>query len=144
MCNSFGLRKQEGARSAEQSVQSSNHVQTNIRGHVSVCFDIRSIRPDRPPCKSFQNILCSPKRFFVRFCLETMVYSPLPLVFHSTLTQSSARSAETFSMCTSFSYGLLQKTNRARAARKRFQYIICFLMDCVRKRPRAAREIFQS
>ena len=30
------------------------------------------------------------------FCLETKVYSPLPFVFLLTLTQSSARSAETF------------------------------------------------
>ena len=95
---------------------------TNIRGHVSLCFDIRSIRQDRPPCKSFQNILYSPNWFFVPFCLETMVYSPLPFVFLFSLTQSSALSAETFSMYTSFSYGLLQK-NAARAARKIFQYM---------------------
>ena len=30
------------------------------------------------------------------FCLETKVYFPLPFVFLLTLTQSSARSAETF------------------------------------------------
>ena len=145
MCTSFtyGLRKHKGARSAEQSVQSSNHVQTNIIGHVSLCSDIRSIRED-PPCKSCQNILYSPNQFFVPFCLETMVYSPHPFVFRSTLKQSSACSAEMFSMYTSFSYGLLQKTKGARAARKRFQYITRFLMDCVRRRPRAARKLFQS
>ena len=66
------------------------------------------------------------------FCLEAMVYSPLLFVFLFTFTQSSARSAETFSMYTSFSYGLLKKG--ARAARKMFQYITRFLLDCVRKR----------
>ena len=74
------------------------------------------------------------------FCLETIVYSPLPFVFRFTLTQSSARSAETFSMYTSFSYGLLQKKG-ARAARKFFQCMSRFLF-CLRRRPRAARKIF--
>ena len=56
MCTSFayGLRKQNGARSAEQIVQSSNHVQTNIRGHVSLCSEIRSIRQDRPHASRFK------------------------------------------------------------------------------------------
>ena len=88
-----------------------------------------------PPSKSFQNILYSPNPVLRPFCLETIVYSPLPVFFLFTLTQSSARSAETFSMYSSFSYGLLQKKG-ARAARKTFQYIPHFLMDCIRKRPR--------
>ncbi len=53
------------------------------------------------------------------FCLETIVYYPLPFLFLFTLTHSSARRAEYFSMYTSFSYGLLQKKG-ARAARKFF------------------------
>ena len=56
LCTSFayGLRKQKGARSAEQIVQSSNHVQTNITGHVSLCFEILSIRQDPPHANRFK------------------------------------------------------------------------------------------
>ena len=75
------------------------------------------------------------------FCLEAMVYSPLLFVFLFTFTQSSARSAETFSMYTSFSYGLLKKG--ARAARKMFQYITHVSYGLLKRRVRAARNIFQ-
>ena len=103
MCTSFayGLRKQKGARSGEQIVQSSNHVQTNIRGHVILFFEIRSIRQDRPPpvqIVSKHSVL--PKPVLRPFCLETIVYSPLPFVFLLTLTQSSARNRKRFQIIT--------------------------------------------
>ena len=148
MCTSFayGLRKQKGARSAEQIVQSSNDVQTNIRGHVSLCFDIRSIPQDRPPCKSFQNILYSPNRFFVLLALKqwcTLLFrlsSFLPwhnrpraarklfnVYFHFlwiAAEEGRARSGETFSIYNSLSYGLRKKKTAQRG--KCFKFDIIF------------------
>ena len=37
-----------------------------------------------PPSKSFQNILYSPNPVLRPFCLETIVYSPLPFFFFRT------------------------------------------------------------
>ena len=95
------------------------------------------------------------------FCLETIVYSPLPFFFFLLLSQSSARSAETFSMYNSFSYGYFLFRRRARAQRgKRFNtykrktfqytgiinsYIETFSMYFLfRKRLRAAWKCFQT
>ena len=93
-----------------------------------------TIRQDRPPYESFQNILHSPNRFFVLFCLKINVYSPLPFFFLFTLTifraqrrnffnvyfkflmdccrrsaRARAESADNFSIYNSLSYGLLKK-----------------------------------
>ena len=100
MCTSFvyGLSKQKGARSAEQSVQSSNHVQTNIRCHVCLCFDIRSIHQDGPFMQILSKHSVLSKPVLRPFFLETNVYCLLPLFFLFTLTIFRAQRGNFFNV----------------------------------------------
>ena len=129
---------------------------TNIRGHVSLCFDIRSIRQDRPPCKYFQNILYSPNWFFVPFLpwnngvlsssvclpfyLDTIVraqrgnfFNVYFLLLRIAAEEGRARSAETFSIYDSLSYGL-RKKKAARSAGN-FSKLTSIFIGLRRNRP---------
>ena len=121
-----------------------NYVNASIpKDQLNNVFFIIFISLKISPRKLFQNILYSPNRFFVLFALKQLCTIVFRFSYFLPWIDLPRAARKLFQCLLRFLMDCCRRRARARSA-EFFQHTTRFLMDCVRKRPRAARKSFQN